>query len=336
MGLGHAAIEAAHLDEAIAKTEQAFGSSSGKILAMADQLVERFGAIKTEVLDVAASFGLMLQGAGIGTGRSAEMSIDLTKRIADMASIWDIPMQEAIQRMQSGLSGEMEAVRKWGADLSETNVKAKATTMGFKPGAGGEFSQRDKMLVREQILMEATAYAAGDADRSWWRLTGQMKLFGGRLTELATTLGARLVPVLDAILIVVNAGLWVWIKLEQAINAAGKALISFWAKSTFGWDVFGDEGAAERQKQIDKQKEAMKANLDKDAAAAAAMKKDHVKGWQGGIVEYAGKIQDAAWANKGKDATFEEQKKQTAILQAIADAWKKAAQAPSAQPAPWF
>src|SRR6202044_3844112 len=74
MGLAHCALEAGHLHEAVAKVEQTFGSASPRILAMADEMATKLGVVKTQLLDIAASFGLMLQGGGMGRELSAEMS----------------------------------------------------------------------------------------------------------------------------------------------------------------------------------------------------------------------------------------------------------------------
>ena len=63
--LAKTAMMAGHLTEAINKSEQVFGSANYKMVALADELARKFGIVKTTVLDTGASFGLMLEGAGI-------------------------------------------------------------------------------------------------------------------------------------------------------------------------------------------------------------------------------------------------------------------------------
>ena len=54
-------------------------------------------------------------------------------------------------------------MRKWGVNMSETNVKRQAQVMGF--GGKGELSQDTKTLIRYKILMDQTASSAGAATK---------------------------------------------------------------------------------------------------------------------------------------------------------------------------
>jgi hypothetical protein len=330
-GLGHAAFEAAHLQEAIAKAEQAFGSATPKMLAMADELQYRFGALKKEVLDVAASFGLMLQGAHIGREVSADMSIMLTKMAVDAASYFDVSMTEAIQRMQSGLSGEMEAVRRWGVNLTETNVKRQAMAQGFQPGPGGEFDQNVKTIIRFKLLMEALAPAAGDAERSQYRLIGSWKTLTGEFNRFAVNIGSIVAPVLAMIfqglifgLRIVNNG------LEMLIERA-KEFVR-WA--SFGLISFDDKDAAKRRAEIDEKRKKIQedqAKDEEDAAKAQAMKDR--KGFQGGLEEWAKKIQQGAFGAGKALRTAEQQLKQQQKTNEILEQLKNKF-GPNANPAP--
>lgn len=326
VGLVHCAFQAAHLGEAVAKVEQAFGTATPKVLAMADDLANRFGVVRKEILDVAASFGLMLQGAGVTRELSAGMSVALSRIAVDAASFFDVEMSEAIMRLQSGLSGEMEAVRRWGINLSETNVLRQAKTMGFQAKDSQDLDQSTKTLVRYKLIMDGLKAAAGDAERSQFRLIGQWKIFTGYVSELAITFGERLLPVLTGAMWVLNWFLGVWVKIEQAINKAGKALIG-WAAGLFGWDVFGEKEKQANQEAIDKRIAQTEADQKKDAELAkknelAAKKEKEPKGWQGGIEEWAKHLQEAAWG-KDKDKIAKDQLKEQQATNKLLEEIKK-------------
>ena len=325
-GLAHCAFEVAHLQEAIAKVEQTFGSATPKLLSMADELARRFGVIRKEILDVAASFGLMLQGAGVERELSAGMSVALSRIAVDAASFFDVQMSEAIMRLQSGLSGEMEAVRRWGINLTESNIKNKAGAMGFQDV--NNLDQGTKTLIRYKLIMEGLTAAQGDAERSQFRLIGQWKVFTGLLSEQANVWGERFIPVITGGLSVLNSFLGIWVRLEQAINGAGRALIRWSAGLLGNDDIFGEKEAAERQRGIDARIARTEADRKKDEEAAQANeaagkagKKHEPKGWSGGLEQWLGRVQEAAWGPakqaKTQEAQLKEQQAQTKLLQSI-------------------
>jgi hypothetical protein len=328
-GLAHCAMEAAHLQEAVAKVEQAFGTASPKVLAMADELAKKFGVVNKEVLDVAASFGLMLQGSGVARDMSADMSIALSKTAVDVASYFDISMQEAIQRMQSGLSGEMEAVRRFGINLSETNIKRQGQAMGF---GSGELDQETKTLIRFMILMKGFSAAADDAERSQYRLIGQLKKFTGQIYTFAVNLGTLVTPVFTAILITTNATL-------EFINAKFTWFFTYlkagalWLDSIFGTDLTGAKAAAAGEATTDERTKKIQEDMQKDKEAALKAGAHQPKGWRGGLEDFAKKVQESAWGS-GKHKTAEDQLKTQKAMEKLLEEIKRNTKPAGSPPPP--
>ena len=287
---------AGHLNEAVNKSEQVFGSANPKIIALADELAKKFGIVKTTVLDTAASFGLMLEGAGIDRAKATEMSATLVRLAADAKSFFDIPLEEALVRMHSGLAGEAEAVRRWGVNLTEANVKQKAMALGLFHGRG-EMDQATKTAVRYQLILEGLKPAQGDLERTGGGLVQQWEKMTGQLTNLATTVGSVVLPVftlmlrgLNAALELVSEQVGAWAEWTLWLGKASSAL------KLFGLDA-GDDQKAEKQAEIDAR---IKATEDQFKADQAAGNQKPQKVWQGGLEEYAKKIAEAA-AGGGKD-----------------------------------
>lgn len=332
-GLGKAAMSAGHLREAISKAEQAFGSSTDRIVAMADRMAASVGAVRTEVLDAAASFGLMLQGAGIGREASAQMSEALSRVAIDAASYFDVSLSEALMRLQSGLSGEMEAVRRWGVNLSETNVANKARAMGLG-GNGRDLDQSTKTLVRFKIMMDSLNVVVGDAERSQGRLVGQWKLLQGNLDTLITQVGNQVTPMFTALTAAANSLLGGFNKLNASYEQSGSPATAanrfgLWVRSLFtGEEMPGPQkqvdAEAARQKAIDEARAKAQQDFlaDQQAAAEAQAKQAQAhepKGWMGGIDEWAKHLQEGAWG-KDKDKL---QKDQLAMQQQARDLLQK-------------
>lgn len=323
-GLGKMAFMAAHLDESLSKLEQTFGSASKGVASGVQEMSDKFGIVQTEILNTASDFGQMLQGAGIARQKSAEMSSALVKLAVDLKSFFDLPsLNEALIRLQSGLAGETEAVRRWGINLTEQNIKVKAMAMGLNDGKK-EMDQATKTMVRYRIILESTKAAQGDWERSQGRLIGQWELFTGRLTKLATAIGTEVTPVLTGLLTVVN-------RLLGALSSPGGASAGWWLKllpkwlqplaalaASTGAGGAADAKAAREQAQADIDRRIDETNAaflaDQEAAQKMGAKAHEKKGFQGGLEEYIRHVQEAAFG-KDKHAA-----KQTALLQQAAGA----------------
>jgi hypothetical protein len=315
-GLAKAAMMAGHLNEAFNKAEQIFGSSVGQISSLADELADKYGVVKTIVLDTAASFGAQLQGAGAAREEAAKMSATLVRLAADAKSFHDIPLEEALVRMRSGLSGEHEAVRKWGINLLEKNIQNKAKSMGLWNGKG-QMDQSAKTMASYQIIVDGLRSAQGDLERTGGNLTQQWEKFTGNVVNLGTVVGSVVVPALTFLLrrlnevmgaVIYQTKLWAgWVLWLGKASGLLKLL---------GLDQ-GDDNRAAARAEIDARIKATEDEFAASEAAAHAGKTQKI--FQGGLEEYAKKVAEGA-AGQKKDSIPNQQlaiqKQQLGVLQA--------------------
>lgn len=106
-----------------------------------------------------------MAGAFGMTGREAlAFSEKWTELTLKVSAFNDIPLDEATERMMSGLRGEADAVEKLGIFMGEANLKAEMLSEGLK----GQYHQLDpatKMTVLYNLAMKQTAQANGQAER---------------------------------------------------------------------------------------------------------------------------------------------------------------------------
>lgn len=314
VGLSKAVLLASHLQESTNKAEQAFGSYKKTVMAGADEMAAKFGIVKKTYLDAASGFGLKLQGVGIGAEQSAQMANTLTKLAADTSSMYEMTMEEAVTRMFSGLNGEMEAVSRWGVNLTEQNIQLKAVTMGLSNGKK-ELDQYTKTMVRYKLLLEGLAPAQGDLDRTSRDFANSLKHAQGNLENFATAVGERILP---AATDTVNAfndvapAIWNFVSfMLQGPMAFFQGLIDgfrnligvvTWVGRKLG--IFGEEQAAAAETDIDARIADRQKALTADQAAGAAMgggkgKEHHA--WHGSLVEYYNKIAESAVGKRDKN-----------------------------------
>ncbi len=191
--------KAMDLGETLSKLDATFGPSAKTIIDLADDMAAKFGLVRTEIMDAASSFGLVLQASGKTKAEAAATSVILTKLAADYSSLFNVSLAEAITRINSGLVGEAEPMRRFGVLLSETAVKAEAMRMGLGK-ANGELDEATKVSARVSLILKGSATAMGDLERTADSAANQMRKFWGDIENAKVDFGKMLIdPLLEAI-----------------------------------------------------------------------------------------------------------------------------------------
>jgi hypothetical protein len=188
---------AVNLGETLAKTGEVFGAQTDSVVSNADKMAKAFGLPKGELLDAAASIGLIAKGSGSSTQAAAALSNQLVNLAADASSFYNVPMDSALEKIRSGLIGEAEPLRAFGVLLSETAVQAEAMRMGLAKGSG-KLDESAKVAARASLITKGLATATGDLARTQDSAANQFRKSEGGLANFATTVGTMLMPMVTA------------------------------------------------------------------------------------------------------------------------------------------
>ena len=186
---------ASDLTEATNKMNAVFGDSSEIIEEFAESSARNFGIAESDAKSYAATLGQILKVSGLTAEASAEMSIELLKLAADMASFNDISIDEALTKIQAGLVGEVEPLRRVGVLLSEAAVQTKALELGLA-SSKDEITDQIKVQARFALIMEQTADAQGDFQRTSDEFANSLRIVGAQLKNVLAIVGQALLPVL--------------------------------------------------------------------------------------------------------------------------------------------
>lgn len=193
------ATAAADLDEAVSKNKYTFGRSYGAVGKTVDDLADKFGLVKTESLDAAANFGLVAQAAGMTKEESAQLASEFTKLAADASSFFNVPMEDALRRLQSGLVGEAEPMRRFGVLLNEDAVKNEALRMGLVRSTS-EMTEQAKVAARASLIIRGMATVTGDLERTQGSAANQVRKLQGEWKNFQADFGKGLTgPLVEAI-----------------------------------------------------------------------------------------------------------------------------------------
>jgi hypothetical protein len=192
--VGALVTEASDLNEQLSRTGVVFGQASGAVTAFAATTAQALGISRTEALAAAGSFGTLFAAAGLSQEAAADMSTDLVRLAADLASFNNIDPREALDKLRSGLVGEAEPLRAVGVLLNETAVKAKAAELGLG-GLGRELTEAEKVQARYRLILEQTQTAQGDFARTSEGLANSQRILRASVADIRTELGEQLLPV---------------------------------------------------------------------------------------------------------------------------------------------
>lgn len=144
-------------------------------------------------------FNTLLTGFGDTAERAQLMSQNLTQLGYDLSSYANIPIEEAMLKLQSGISGELEPLRRLGYDLSQAKLQQTALNLGIKESVAS-MTQAEKAELRYYAIMTQVTTAQGDMARTLEAPANQLRILQAQLTQAARAIGNIFIPALNAIL----------------------------------------------------------------------------------------------------------------------------------------
>lgn len=144
-------------------------------------------------------FNTLLTGFGDTAERAQLMSQNLTQLGYDLSSYTNIPIEEAMLKLQSGISGELEPLRRLGYDLSQAKLQQTALNLGIKESVAN-MTQAEKAELRYYAIMTQVTTAQGDMARTLEAPANQLRILQAQLTQAARAIGNIFIPALNAIL----------------------------------------------------------------------------------------------------------------------------------------
>lgn len=197
-----------------------FTASMGKYAEQAKKYAETvsevMGIDPAEWMRNQGIFNTLLEGFGSVSDRAYTMSKNLTQLGYDISSFFNISVEDAMLKLQSGISGELEPLRRLGYDLSQARLQQTAYTLGINESVSA-MTQAEKAELRYYAIMTQVTTAQGDMARSLEAPANQLRILQAQFTMCARAIGDIFIPMLNAILPVAIAILRVIREIANAI-----------------------------------------------------------------------------------------------------------------------
>lgn len=197
-----------------------FTASMGQYAKEAQEYAENVGEVMgidpAKWMRNQGVFNTLLTGFGSVSDRAYLMSKNLTQLGYDISSFFNISVEDAMQKLQSGISGELEPLRRLGYDLSQAKLEQTALTLGIEKSVSA-MTQAEKAELRYYAIMTQVTTAQGDMARSLDAPANQLRIFQAQLTQASRAIGNIFIPILQKILPIAIAVLRIVRELADAI-----------------------------------------------------------------------------------------------------------------------
>ncbi len=194
-----------------------FGSMAQDVNDFAGGALKQFGLSELSAKQYTSTMGAMLKSSGISGDAVRDMSIEVAKLTADMASFYNLEGDVAFQKIRSGLSGETEPLKQLGINMSVANMEAYAMSQGINK-AWREMTQAEQTMLRYNYLLSVTGDAQGDFAREAGTWANQVKILKEQWQEFMGLIGTALIEVLTPFIKGLNKLLEIVINVVREIG----------------------------------------------------------------------------------------------------------------------
>ena len=225
----------------------------------AQKVSEVMGIDPAEWMRNQGVFNTIISGFGVAGDKAAFMSKNLTQLGYDLASFYNIDFESAMQKVQSGISGELEPLRRLGYDLSVARLEQERLNLGIDKSVSS-MTQAEKSQLRYYAMMTQVTQVQGDMARTLENPANMLRVLRAELEQAARAVGNIFIPILTKVLpiaIAVASAL-------QEIIAAIAALFGVTVKSPEWGDAIGSASAGSG---------AIADNMDSAAGSAKELKR---------------------------------------------------------------
>ncbi len=196
--------------EALNLFEVSMDDASDAALEYAQRVQDLMGIDIQDWLEAQGSFNQLLEGYGLAEDKAAQMSKQLTQLGYDLSSLWNVDVDTAMKRLQSGMSGQIKGLKAWGINLSVAQLRETALAHGIELSTA-KMTEAQKATLRYITLMEKTTNVQGDLARTLITPANALRIFEQQVTQARRALGnivsvvaVKVIPVFQAFISIIT------------------------------------------------------------------------------------------------------------------------------------
>ena len=182
--------ESAEWTENLHLFEVAFENASEEAYNFGVTLSEAFGTSYNDAVRYLAVFRQMTSAIGIADNTAAKMSKTLTALGYDIASLYNLSIESAMEKLEAGIAGQTKPLRTLGMDITAQSLdNYLSQTLKLGNITSKQMTQADKMILRTIVIMEQAQNAYGDMAETINTFANQVKVLQGSVDNFKLAIG---------------------------------------------------------------------------------------------------------------------------------------------------
>lgn len=166
----------------------AMGDYSEEAYRYAEKVNSLLGIDISEWIRFQGVFKQITTGFGVAAEKSNIMSKNLTQIGYDIASFFNISIEDAMQKVESGISGELEPLRRLGYALDAATLQQIAYDNGIQQNIN-TMTQAQKSQLRYVAILQQSTNVMGDMARTIVTPANSMRILQQQFEQLKRAIG---------------------------------------------------------------------------------------------------------------------------------------------------
>jgi hypothetical protein len=180
--------------ESLTKINTVLGEHAQLLITTSETSARTMGLSTNQVLKMGGEYANLFRAMKLSEEESANMSLATIQLASDISSFNNIPMDDALGKLRSGLVGEYLPMRTVGVQMNELVVGAKGVELGFAKTAK-ELTAQQKVMARMAVMTEQLDLTVGDFARTQYGLANQQRIAAAVMEDNMMKAGQALVPI---------------------------------------------------------------------------------------------------------------------------------------------
>ncbi len=216
---------ASDANETLNVLDASFGENSKAVQAWASDFALSAGRSEFGMQEMAGTLGAVLNPLmERNQDLAASMSTRFSALAVDLGSFFNVADDQALNALRSGLTGEAEALKRFGVVMNEATLEAFALSTGIR-GNVKDMSIAEKTALRYEFILDQTALAQGDAARTSEGWANATKGLLTALKDLGTRIGLTIIPLAETVVTTTRNVVRAFLEWQRGTNFLKAGLI---------------------------------------------------------------------------------------------------------------
>ena len=169
----------------------------------ADYISDALSLDPNTVMNYQAIFGQISNAMGNTSDTAMALSQSFTMLGVDMASLFNDDISIAMEKLQSGLTGQVKPLREYGIDITEATLQTYAYKYGIEESVSA-MSQAEKVQLRSLAIMDQSSIAFGDMGKTLDSSANSFRVLQQQWSNFTRSIGNVFLPMVQTVLPYLN------------------------------------------------------------------------------------------------------------------------------------